>query len=735
MKIGSLTLKNPRRWPQITAAILTLSLAACADTDDDRGPSDPFAEKTVGLTAFESCQPLLDYMQREAIERVERGEWGGYYGVRGGAEIDLAMGAPEAAPSADDASGGGQSAAHSETNNQEAGVDEPDMVKTDGEFIYLLHAGSVFIYRAEDLTLESETPVGQGNASSLLVDEDQLLVFEHLWGGDAAFPEATRLQDRASTAMSLFDISDRGAPTLQRRLIVEGNFISARLVGRVVRAVISSYSGPDLTPAYEAAYAQERQDYGEPPMAQGGAGGAMGTEPGQATEVEPQEAPAPSPAPVETRRSALTSEEILIAEATRIIRASTLEDWIPYAYDLVGEERTSGQLSSCGHFYRPGERGGLGVTSVITLDLDQPTARFDDPAIIAEGATVYASATGLYVTTHNWHDFRPIAMTGVAIGGDVAVSAPASEPATGTATREAALEADEQRQATQIHRFDISRSAAAARYTGSGRVFGTVLNQFSLGEHEGHLRVATTEQRYEPEWRRVNHVFVLGQGGEHGLEVKGTVTDIAEGESIYAVRFLGDRGFIVTFLQVDPLFTLDLSNPSAPRLVGELKIPGFSTYLHPVDDDFILGIGQAGDESGLTGGMQLSLFDVSDFADPKLADTQDLGQDGWSPAGYDHHAFLYWAPEALLAIPVSGWDQRDGGYTSSLDLFSLDTANGFGARGSVDHADLNNDYEGQIQRSLIIGDALYSISMAGLKSHALSDLSPRAAARLPARGY
>jgi len=732
-----------RRWFQNFAVISLVLFAYACDSDEDESSPNPFDEKSIGLTAFEQCDPLLDYFQRQAIEAVERGEQGYGAVMRGGGgsweemgAVDAPQAMAEAGGSAD--SNGAAGGLHSETNNQVAGVDEPDQLKTDGSYIYLLHAGSLFIYGAEDLNLLSTTHIGQGNAFSMLVDGDQLLSFENLWQGDPAFPEAERLQNRGAVALTLFDIGDRSQPVELRRLIVEGNFLSARLLGRTVRTVISYNEGPDLSPAYEQLY-NHPEELEPPRMDSAEPIPSAGAEANTGTEADPDEEP--RAAKMETRRSALNEQESFIEEASRIIRASSLDDWVPYVYEKVGEEQSSRRLSACGEFYRPGERGGLGVTAILTLDLDQPENSLNTPAIIAQGAIIYSSTENLYVSTYNWFDFRGPMMAEMGssrVGGASTTSndnvSNETTPVEGIETREAALEVgelDEHRQATQIHKFDVSKAGGAAEYRGSGRVFGTLLNQFSMDEYEGHLRVATTEQQSEPEWRRINQLFVLGEGGPHGLEITGTVGGIAEGESIYAVRFLGTRGFIVTFLQTDPLFTLDLADPQAPRLVGELKIPGFSTYLHPVNNDFLIGIGQAGDENGLTGGMQLSLFDVSDFAHPKQSDTQSLG--GHSEAGYDHHAFLYWAPESLVAVPVNSWSGE--GQRSSLELFSLDTESGFGERGAIDHSSFNrDDYEAQINRSLIIGDSIYSVSPAGLKRNAILDLSEQAAVELPRRG-
>ena len=189
------------------------------------------------------------------------------------------------------------------------------------------------------------------------------------------------------------------------------------------------------------------------------------------------------------------------------------------------------------------------------------------------------------------------------------------------------------------------------QYRGSGEVSGYLLSQWSLSEYRGVLRVVSTES---PAW--------WGAGGETesflttlrqqdgGLVQAGRIGGLGKGERVYSVRFAGDVGYVVTFKQIDPLFTLDLANPEKPRVLGELKIPGYSAYLHPVGEDLLLGIGQDVNEEGRPQGTQLSLFDVSDLRKPTRLHSQPLGP-GWSEAESDHHAFLFWPKTGLVVIP------------------------------------------------------------------------------------
>jgi hypothetical protein len=176
-----------------------------------------------------------------------------------------------------------------------------------------------------------------------------------------------------------------------------------------------------------------------------------------------------------------------------------------------------------------------------------------------------------------------------------------------------------------------------------------MLSQFSFSEHEGNLRVATT---VDESAGSVSQLTVLAVDG---LTEVGSVGDIGRGEELFAVRMLGDVGYAVTFEQTDPLFTIDLADPTNPVVVGELEIPGYSSYLHPISDELLLGIGQAGTADGVLTGTQVSLFDVSDPASPQRVQQYDV-TGGSSEAEYDHRAFLYWPETGLAVLPISVYD-------------------------------------------------------------------------------
>ena len=301
---------------------------------------------------------------------------------------------------------------------------------------------------------------------------------------------------------------------------------------------------------------------------------------------------------------------------------------------------------------------------------------------------------------------------------------------------------------THIHKFHLN-DGEQPEYVSSGSVSGWIYDQFAMSEYDGYLRVATTDfndwwfSDNEDEEEPGNNLFVLRDDNKGQLRQAGEVTGMAPGERIYATRMMGERAYMVTFEQIDPLFTIDLSNPQAPEVVGELKIPGYSAYLHPIDEDHLLAVGVDGDDDGNLGGVAISVFDVSDFANPTLAHKYVIDSDGWSwsEALYDHHAFTF--HRDVLSIPAYSYDYSDGDYSyfSGILSFSVDTDQGVAEIGRVNHRDLVQQsqclyslwygYEEEVcddwgwyasvRRSVYIEDNLFSISNYGIKVNDLNN--------------
>jgi hypothetical protein len=408
--------------------------------------------------------------------------------------------------------------------------------------------------------------------------------------------------------------------------------------------------------------------------------------------------------PDEDRERFEAALDRLKARNETLIRSQSLHDWIPHAYWRGGGEERRLDFD-CSSFHRPNAPVRLGLATVATLDMSGPRFRGSRVSVLGEVGEIYASERTLYLASPHWW-WRPRA---------------------GQTTH------------TYLHAFDIT-DPARARYVGSGGVPGYLLDQFSMDEHLEYLRVATTVERRAPDqdgWRpeTSNRVTILGRSGGRLVEV-GSVTDIAPTERITSARFAGDKGFVVTFEQIDPLFTLDLGNPFAPRVVGELKVTGFSTYIHPLDDNHLLTIGvhlPEPDEDGRIDrsqrAMKLTIFDVSNFAQPREKFTQLVGTAyGWSEAGWNHKAFNYFPARKMLAIPFSDYRPNRGRYwdsfVSDLRLFEIDTRTGIRPRGSVSLRDLFVErryrewswrYSPWIRRSVMADDYAYAISDAGIR--------------------
>ena len=342
-------------------------------------------------------------------------------------------------------------------------------------------------------------------------------------------------------------------------------------------------------------------------------------------------------------------------------------------------ERRRATLGGCGDVSVPSRFAGGQLLSVLTIDLRRGLPPVDVDSVFSGGETVYASPTSLYVATERW--------TMGADGSGSTVS-------------------------TQIHRFDTT-DPDSTDYVASGRVTGYMLSQWSMSESDGVLRVASTTS---PPWNAdgsqqgdsQSFVTELATDGDRLRDV-GRVGDLGRGEDIYAVRFIGDLGYVVTFRQVDPLYVLDLSDPTAPRAVGQLKIPGYSAYLHPVGRGLLLGVGREVGPGGVPGGVQASLFDVSDPTSPVRLDREDFGDASNTEVEYDHHAFTWLDDGSLALMPIDAY-RGDGTTTHYLAGLRV-TPGGADALGRV-----AKPLAG-VRRTLELGGLVYAVGDHGVTAY------------------
>jgi putative cell wall-binding protein len=627
---------------------------ACGPDDALVYPSD--------LTAFPECASLLDWFQQAATERV--GPYGlGGFGTYGRGEPipveegDGTGGAPTpttTVPDAgeqDDADSGGDEIANdsSGTNVQEEGVDEPDIVKTDGEHAYVVAQNELHVVTADGGAPQvvGTLDLPDDGSSELLLVDDRLLVLTRHWSfvlyddfidTDAALIAPGELAE-AKTTLTYVDVSNPAAPTVTSQLELDGDYRSARMVGSVARLVVQG--DPSALPF----------TYPSEPTAE--------------------------------------AEQAAAEHNRQVIADTTLDDWLPsYAVDGGADAA----LLDCADVHRPPLFSGLGTLSVVTVDVASGVTPTSSAAVLAAGETVYASADRLFVTTGRW-DWQP-----GALGSTVT---------------------------TEVHGFDIT-APTATTYVGSGSVDGYVLNQFALSEHEGNLRIATTT---EPSWSDAGEqigqsesmVTVLAEQGGALVPI-GHLGGLGLDERIYAVRWFGDVGAVVTFRQVDPLYLLDLSDPTNPRVSGELKIPGFSAYLHRVDDTHLLGIGSEADEEGRVTGAAVSLFDISDVSAPTLVD-KEVYANGYSQVAYDHHAFLHWRATGLAVLPLELYSENGSEFLGAVGL-DVDAA-GLTEVGRTSHFDdaSSEQWWPMISRSFVSNGALYTVSDVGIEQANLATLA------------
>ncbi|MDP4007809.1 MAG: beta-propeller domain-containing protein [Candidatus Peregrinibacteria bacterium] len=548
----------------------------------------------------------------------------------------------------------GSSDEYSETNVQVQGVDEADIVKNDGEYIYMVSQKDIRIVKAypadqmseiSKVTLDNEN----FNPSEIYVDGDTLVVIGSEWSYRAYDGGPARLMwypefHSNRTIVLIYNISDRTNPRITRKLTFDGSASHSRRVDDTMYLVLnkSIYAYYNMPETVEA--------------------------------------------------------EGLLPRFSDSKEAGT-EKFLTECEDIMYFPRTQ----------------DLNYVMAVAIPL-KSNQEITTEVMLGNSENIYASQDNLYIASTNYNS--------------------------------GSYYYDWSNAKTMVYKYALAPNNI--EYKSRGKVPGTILNQFSMDESKGFFRIATTKGDMWGEGGNIskNNLYVLNAD----MNIVGDIEDIAPGEKIYSTRFMGDRGYMVTFKNVDPLFAFDLSDPYNPKILGKLKIPGYSDYLHPYDENHIIGFGKdavevtgedklrRGDNFAWYQGMKIALFDVTDPANPTQMFTELIGDRGTqSDVLYDHKALLFDKEKNLLAFPVQVAEVPGGQTSANPDaygttvfdgayVYSLDLENGFKLRGKISHySDDDEAYLKQgsywygdalkdIKRILYIGANLYTVADGGIKA-------------------
>lgn len=693
----------------ILAAILATGCTGIPATSPSASPD---------LKKFNSTAEIEQYLK----DSMALDQQGGYYGTAtdgNGPQRSEMTKVAGAVPAALPASLPG-TAGYSQTNVQVAGVDEPDIIKNDGKYIYTISGPTLTIidaYPAAGASVISKTEISD-TPRDIFVNGDRLVLFTTGTGTPETLTQpATGIEPAIARVMQMppyryispsthaivYDISDRKNPKVMKDYTIDGDYADARMIGSLVYMVTR-----------QQIYLNTGDHVGVPAIREG---------------------------------------------TTTVARPDV--------------------------WYFDNHESQYTFTTITSLDAASGNQKDAQTYLLGSGNILYVSPDAMYVSYQKYHPViypmrggmgiappQPVAVgggmsTGGSAGVSTAVDAAVSSPSGAVSAKIAVIPpdfntlTDAQRQAilddlrtaeqdairrqeaeqttTIIHKIAIHDGKIT--YIGKGEVPGTLDNQFSMDEYNNNLRLATTSSIYTRSGQySYNNVYVL----DKKMSTIGSLTHIAEQETIYSTRFIGDRLYMVTFKRIDPFFVIDLAKPETPKILGKLKIPGYSDYLHPYDATHIIGIGKettTNDWGGVsTSGVKLSLFDVSDVANPKQLDKVQIGDAGSDSAALtDHHAFLFDKAKNLLVIPVMAVTAnpaaRGDYYTPQPQVwygayvFGLTPQTGFTLRGTVQHGTGDNGYyyygssTSDVKRSLYIGNVLYTMSAKQIKANSLDNIN------------
>jgi len=634
------------------------------------------------LEKFESCRSMQEYFTEAAERNYTRDGLGG-----GG---DVVTSAPEAtntdkdaeppseAPAPDSAEESAAGDDYSTTNVQVEGVDEADIVKTDGQYIYLVKGTTIRTVKAYPADTMSELGALKFSdkgfyPEELYIDGNKMVVIGYSYGNIMPFAEGETATADIMPAfyggvskMFVIDITDKSSMKVERELSFEGSKVSTRKVDDMVYLVLNRYDGGYYYPfAADVKVAAGAATYSAP-----------------------------------------------------IVNA---DKFLPMYYDSSAGKVA--ELASCEDVYFAPDYVDPNYLIVVGFSIDDAKSSIMKEVVLGSQGQVYASRDNLYVAeaSYNW-SWRGIG--------------------------------DSSDESTTVHKFALKDEGI--QYRGKGKVPGTILNQFSMDEFETNFRIATTKgNNWEEGNMTKNNVYVLNPE----LDLIGKIEGIAPGENIYSTRFAGDRLYMVTFKKVDPFFVISLADPAKPEILGQLKIPGYSDYLHVYDENHVIGFGFDAVEASEAEeadwaqdfawyqGIKLAMFDVTDVTDPKELHKEIIGDRGTnSPVSYNHKALLFSKEKGLMAFPVTVAKIPDavkndpkasastyGDYVfQGAYIYNVSVEGGFDLKGTITHytdnevAEMSGYYWGglkDIERVLYIKEFLYTVSKGIVKANRMTDLA------------
>lgn len=519
---------------------------------------------------------------------------------------------------------------YSKTNTQVQGVDEADIVKTDGTYIYYLTNEKLTIINTENASQMKEMSTIKFDETftpeEIFLNNDKIIVIGKRYEYDKTERKIgidedylyPNYMDKTYTSAKLYNVKDKINPTLERTVEVEGDYLTARMIGSNVYIASNKYMY----------YAYICNTY-------------------KSTELNE-------------------------------------DDFKPHYLDTATSNETKSINFDC-IYYIP-EFEDTNYLNIVAFNITN-NQEANVESYLGAGEEIYASKENLYVTKTKY-DYERKNKTSIT---------------------------------TEIYKFNLNN--ANCTFAKAGDVPGSVLNQFSMDECNGYFRIATTDSTSWNSESNTNNLYVLNEN----LETIGKIEGLAKGERIYSVRFMGNRAYMVTFVETDPLFVIDLSNPTTPTVLGELKIPGYSKYLHPYDETHLIGIGEDTEvvnygygDRVVTNGMKMAMFDVTDPNNPQELYNVKIGEKGtYSELLYNHKALLFSKEKNIIAFPISITDNDYKVTFQGAIVYGVSLEKGFELKTKISNSATDYDRyysRNRVERIIYIKDTLFTLSNGLIKA-------------------